>query len=130
MSFSLKQILKQKGYQLSNFNRSKRLIDIPFARALLILYLFYCRRTNIVGVSSLQQALSLLLELDPLRSYLLAEEIAASGMKLIDLDQSGLREKINFQAAEKYDYLKEWLQDKKEDNLEIEVFFNLFLVKF
>ncbi|MGM0547635.1 MAG: UvrD-helicase domain-containing protein [Bacillota bacterium] len=125
LSFSLKQILKQKGYQLSNFNRSKRLIDIPFARALLILYLFYCQRTNIVGVSSLQQALSLLLELDPLRSYILAEEIAASGMQLIDLDQSGLREKINFQAAEKYDYLKEWLEEKKEEELEIDVFFQL-----
>jgi superfamily I DNA/RNA helicase len=125
LSFSLQQILEKNGYQLSNFNRSKRLIDIPFARALLILYLFHCDRTNIVGVSSLQQALSLLLELDPLRSYILAEEIAASGMKLIDLDDSGLRDKINFQAAEKYDYLKDWLQDKKEEELEIEVFFQL-----
>ncbi|RCW54212.1 MULTISPECIES: UvrD-helicase domain-containing protein [Halanaerobium] len=125
LSFSLQQILEKNGYRLSNFNRSKRLIDIPFARALLILYLFHCERTNIVGVSSLQQALSLLLELDPLRSYILAEEIAASGMKLIDLDQSGLREKINFQSAEKYDYLKDWLQDKKEEELEIEDFFQL-----
>ncbi len=125
LSFSLKQILEKNGYQLSNFNRSKRLIDIPFARALLILYLFHCERTNIVGISSLQQALSLLLELDPLRSYILAEEIAASGMKFIDLDESNIREKINFQAAEKYDYLKEWLQDKKEEELEIEIFFQL-----
>ncbi|CCU77769.1 Hypothetical cyanobacterial membrane protein, in cluster with PxcA [Halanaerobium saccharolyticum subsp. saccharolyticum DSM 6643] len=126
LSFSLEQILEKNGYQLSNFNRSKRLIDIPFARALLILYLFHCGRTNIVGVSSLQQALSLLLELDPLRSYILAEEIAASGMKFIDLDQSNLREKINFQSAEKYDYLKEWLHDKKEEEkLEIEDFFQL-----
>jgi len=126
LSFSLEQILEKNGYQLSNFNRSKRLIDIPFARALLILYLFHCGRTNIVGVSSLQQALSLLLKLDPLRSYILAEEIAASGMKFIDLDQSNLREKINFQSAEKYDYLKEWLHDKKdEDKLEIEDFFQL-----
>ncbi|MFW6229859.1 MAG: UvrD-helicase domain-containing protein, partial [Halanaerobium sp.] len=122
LSFSLQQILEKNGYQLSNFNRSKRLIDIPFARALLILYLFHCERTNIVGVSSLQQALSLLLELDPLRSYILAEEIAASGMKLIDLDESGLREKINFQSAEKYDYLKDWLQDKSNEELEIELF--------
>lgn len=125
LSFSLRQILEKNGYHLSNFNRSKRLIDIPFARALLILYLFYCGRTNIVGVSSLQQALALLLELDPLRSYILAEEIAASGMKLVDLDQSELREKINFQSAEKYDYLKDWLEDKKEEELEIEVFFQL-----
>lgn len=123
LSFSLGEILEKNGYQLANFNRSKRLIDIPFARALLILYLFYCDRTNIIGVSSLQQALSLLLELDPLRSYILAEEIAASGMKLIDLDQTGLRDQINFEAAEKYDYLKEWLNDKKEAELEIEVFF-------
>lgn len=125
LSFSLEQILEKNGYQLSNFNRSKRLIDIPFARALLILYLFHCGRTNIVGISSLQQALSLLLELDPLRSYILAEEIAASGMKFIDLDDSNLREKINFQSAEKYDYLKEWLYDKKEEELEIEGFFQL-----
>ncbi|MGM0498841.1 MAG: UvrD-helicase domain-containing protein [Bacillota bacterium] len=125
LSFSLEKILEKNGYQLSNFNRSKRLIDIPFARALLILYLFHCNRTNIVGVSSLQQALSLLLELDPLRSYILAEEIAASGMKFIDLDDSNLREKINFQSAEKYDYLKDWMHDKKEEKLEIEDFFQL-----
>ena len=125
LSFSLEQILEKNGYQLSNFNRSKRLIDIPFARALLILYLFYCGKTNIVGISSLQQALSLLLELDPLRSYILAEEIAASGMNLIDLDQSNLRGKINFHSAEKYDYLRDWLQDKKENKLEIEDFFQL-----
>lgn len=125
LSFSLEQILEKNGYQLSNFNRSKRLIDIPFARALLILYLFHCGKTNIIGISSLQQSLSLLLELDPLRSYILAEEIAATGMNLVDLDDSNLREKINFHAAEKYDYLKNWLQDKKEDKLEIEDFFQL-----
>ncbi|MFW6280777.1 MAG: UvrD-helicase domain-containing protein, partial [Halanaerobium sp.] len=86
LSFSLRRILEKNGYNLSNFNRSKRLVDIPFARALLILYLFQSEKTEMIGISALQQTLSLLLELDPLRSYILAEEIAASGMEFVDLD--------------------------------------------
>ncbi|SFL38386.1 hypothetical protein [Halanaerobium salsuginis] len=123
LSFSLEKILTKNGYQLSNFNRSKRLIDIPFARALLILYLFYVDKTAAIGVSSLQQGLSLLLDLDPLRSYLLAREIAASGMRLIDLEQANLRTKIGFAASEKYDYLKDWLLEKKTEELAIQIFF-------
>ena len=125
LSFSLQRILEKNGYQLSNFNRSKRLVDIPFARALLILYLFQSGRTEMIGVSALQQTLSLLLEIDPLRSYILAEEIAASGMKFIDLEKSNLHQEINFAAAEKYDYLTEWLSEKKEEELAIEVFFQM-----
>ncbi|MCC3145005.1 hypothetical protein LJ207_06685 [Halanaerobium sp. Z-7514] len=123
LSFSLERILEKNGYNLSNFNRSKRLVDIPFARALLILYLFYSDKTEMIGVSSLQQSLSLLLELDPLRSYILAEEIAAAGMSFIELEENKLRLKINFAAAEKYDYLKAWLEDKKSEELTIDSFF-------
>jgi len=123
LSFSLERILEQNGYKINNFNRSKRLVDIPFARALLILYLFQSGKTEMIGISSLQQTLSLLLELDPIRSYILAEEITASGMKLIDLENSGLRSRINFSSAEKYDYLRDWLNDKKSEDLDIEIFF-------
>jgi superfamily I DNA/RNA helicase len=123
LSFSLRRILEKNGYNLSNFNRSKRLVDIPFARALLILYLFQSEKTEMIGISALQQTLNLLLELDPLRSYILAEEIAASGMEFVDLDQNNLRTKINFSSAEKYDYLTEWLHDKKDEDIAIEVFF-------
>lgn len=123
LSFSLRRILEKNGYNLSNFNRSKKLVDISFARALLILYLFQSGKTEMIGISALQQTLSLLLELDPLRSYILAEEIAASGMNFINLEQNNLRTKINFSAAEKYDYLTEWLQEKKDNDIAIEVFF-------
>lgn len=125
LSFSLERILEKNGYNLSNFNRSKRLVDIPFARALLVLYLFYSDKTEMIGISSLQQSLSLLLELDPLRSYILAEEIAAAGMSFIELKDNNLRLKINFAAAEKYDYLKDWLADKKNEELTIDAFFQL-----
>ena len=123
LSFSLERILEKNGYNLSNYNRSKRLVDIPFARALLILYLFYSDKTEMIGISALQQSLSLLLELDPLRSYILAEEITAAGMSFIELEENNLRVKINFAAAEKYDYLKDWLKDKKNDELTIDAFF-------
>ncbi len=121
--FSLNHILEKHGYKLNNLNKSKKLVDIPFARALVILYLFYKNRTEMIGISALQQTFSLLLELDPVRSSLLAEEIAAAGMKLIDLDDKNIREKIGFAGSERYDYLKKWLKEKENEELEIEHFF-------
>lgn len=121
--FSLNHILGKHGYRLNNLNKSKRLVDVPFARALVILYLFYKNRTEMIGISALQQTFSLLLELDPVRSSLLAEKIAAAGMNLIDLDDKNIREKIGFAGSERYDYLKRWLKEKENKKLEIEHFF-------
>ncbi|MGM0602976.1 MAG: UvrD-helicase domain-containing protein [Bacillota bacterium] len=121
--FSLNRILEKNGYKLTNLNKSKKLVDIPFARALVVLYLFYKNRTEMIGMSALQQTFSLLLELDPVRSSLLAEEIAAAGMKLIDIDDKNIREKIGFAGSERYDYLKDWLREKEDEELEIEHFF-------
>ncbi len=123
LEFSLEYYLSRVGYKLINYNRSKRLVDLPFARAMLILYLLVIGETTAIGVSALQQTLGLLLDLDPVRSMLLARKMTAEGMQFIDLDTYGLRQRIGFEKGEKYDFLRDWLDSNSSFEFNIEAFF-------
>lgn len=126
MEFSLERYLKERGYSLVNLARSKRLVDIPFAQALITLTLLsHPDWGTVITYSALQQTLSLLLKLDPVRSARLAEEIFKNALVLPELDEQGLRAKIGFHQAEKYQYLKSWLREKQQQKLELQHFFQL-----
>ncbi len=124
MEFTLDRHFKEHGYKLANLTRNKRLLDEPFAQALITLALLVNPEWKLeLNFSSLVQTLSLILKLDPIRSALLAEEIFKNQLSLPDLDEIGLRPRLGFDNSDKYDLFKDWVKAKQFENLEIEHFF-------
>lgn len=126
MEFTLERYITGKGYSFINFSRSKRLIDLPFSQALIVLTLLANPQwDSSINYSSLQQTLSLLLKLDPVRSGLLTDAIFANNLILPELEQIKLRSRIGFDNSARYDYLREWLKEKENQVPELEGFFQL-----
>lgn len=126
MEFTLEHYFENKGYNLYNFKNSKRLVDIPFAQALITLTLLTNPGWNInIDYSSLHQTISLLLDLDPIRSGLITEEIFKNAYVLPELNNLALRERVGFNTAEKYDHLRNWVEEKKNMEIEVTHFFQL-----
>ncbi len=126
MEFTFNHYFKNHGYKLYNFTNSKRLVDIPFAQALITLTLLTNPDWNInLDYSSLHQTISLLLDIDPVRSSLITEEIFKNAYILPEINSLSLRERIGFNTAEKYDHLKIWIDEKKNQELDVAHFFQL-----
>lgn len=126
MEFTLERYLTAKGYSFINLTRSKRLVDIPFSQALITLTLLANPDWSAqLTYSSLQQTLTLVLKLDPIRSAILTDEIFNNNLQLPDLDQLELRLRVGFDSSAKYDYLQKWLSEKQTQDLELEHFFQL-----
>lgn len=126
MDFTLHRSLTERGYQVSNLTRNKRLLDEPFAQALITLALLSNPEWKLdLNFSALMQTLSLVLKLDPVRSALLADEIFKNKMNLPDLDEIGLRPRLGFNNADKYDLFREWVLEKQTEELEMEDFFQI-----
>lgn len=126
MDFTLHRSLTERGYQVTNLTRNKRLLDEPFAQALISLALLSNLEWKLdLNFSALMQTLSLVLKLDPVRSALLADEIFKNKMNLPDLDEIGLRPRLGFNNADKYDLFREWVLEKQTEELEMEDFFQI-----
>ena len=126
MEFTLEHYFENNGYKLYNFKNSKRLVDIPFAQALITLTLLTNPNWNLnLDYSSLHQTISLLLDIDPVRSSLITDEIFKNAYILPDINNLALRERIGFNTAEKYDHLKNWIAEKKNQELDVAHFFQL-----
>lgn len=126
MEFTLERYITGQGYSFVNLTRTKRLVDLPFSQALIVLTLLANPQWQMqINYSALQQTMSLLLKLDPVRSSLLAEEIIANKMLLPELADMELRARIGFDNSARYDYLREWLQEKENQVPELEEFFQL-----
>jgi hypothetical protein len=124
LEFSLGRALEQQGITLVNLTRGKRLLDQPFAQALVSLALLVYPEWRLeVNFSGLVQTLSILLKLDPVRSALLAEEIFSEKLELPDIDKNGLRARLGFENAERYQHLKQWSEMRKAHKPELEHLF-------
>lgn len=126
MEFTFERFFIKKGYSFFNMNRSKNLVDLPFSQALITLTLL----TNLdwseqITYSSLQQTISLILKLDPIRSALLADEIFKNNFRLPEIDNIEFRARIGFDFAERYKYLKDWIEEKQCLDIELEYFFQM-----
>ncbi len=119
LEFTLNYYLEEKGNRLLNLSDSKRLVDIPFAQALITLTLLCNSDWNIdITYSSLQQTLHLLLDIDPLTGSYLADKIMANNLEFPSIDEISFP--IDFK---KYNFLKQWLQKNSQQNLDLDVFF-------
>ena len=126
MEFTLERYISGQGYSFANLSRTKRLVDLPFSQALIVLTLLANPQWKMnINYSSLQQTMSLLLKLDPVRSSLLAEEIIANKLALPPLDNINFRARIGFDNSARYDYLRDWLLEKEDKVPELEEFFQL-----
>lgn len=124
MEFTFAQHFQQRGYLLTNLTRTKRLLDEPYAQALVTLAFLVNPTWKLeLNFSALVQTLSLILKLDPVRSALLAEEIFKHQLNLPDLDEIGLRPRLGFDNSDKYDHFRQWVRDKQTVEVEMEHFF-------
>jgi len=124
MEFSLGQYLKNRGHSLANLTRNRRLLDQPFAQALITLGLLANPGWKLqLNFSALTQTLGMVLKTDPVRSALLAEQVFKHRLELPDLDQVGLRPRMGFEKSDRYDFLKNWIEEKKAQQPELDLFF-------
>lgn len=124
MEFTFARHFKERGFALANLTRTKRLLDEPYAQALVTLAFLVNPTWKLeLNFSALVQTLSLILKLDPVRSALLSEEIFKHQLNLPDLDEIGLRPRLGFDNSDKYDHFREWVQEKQTVEVEMEHFF-------
>lgn len=126
LEFDLSQRLAERGIEVAEVNRSKRLLDEPFAQAMVTLAALICRQWQIpLNYSALVQCMGLLLALDPIRAGLLAEKIIKNGSNLPNIDEEkGLRERLGYRNAEKYQELYEWVKRwEGQENIDLRLLF-------
>lgn len=115
LEFDLGRRLAEREIGLVSINRTKRLLDQPFAQAMVTLAaLCHGQRQLPLNYSALVQCMGLILDLDPIRAGLLADRILSSGNNLPDIDEEGLKERLGFRNAEKYRELHHWVKSRKE----------------
>ncbi|MBM7855095.1 hypothetical protein JOC37_001480 [Desulfohalotomaculum tongense] len=124
LEFSLHNKLAEREIGIANLSRSKRLLDQPFANAMITLAVLANPdwKTEI-NFSSLVQTLCLLLKTDPVRASLLAEETFKNDLKLPDLDELNLREQVGYRYAEHYQELRQWVERRRQDKPDLELLF-------
>lgn len=114
LEFDLGRRLAERGIELEGISRSRRLLDQPFAQAMVTLAALCNRHWQIpLNYSALVQCMGILLELDPVRAGLLAERILRNDNDLPDIDEEGLRDRLGYRNAEKYQELYEWVKERK-----------------
>lgn len=124
VEFTLGRDLTAKSIGLANLNRDKRLLDQGFAQALIYLAILVYPEWHLeLNFSGLVQALSILLQVDPIRAALLAEEIVRHSLDLPALDAVGLRLRLGFDNSEKYELLRAWILQKRVEKPELDLLF-------
>lgn len=96
------------GHRVIHVSGSRRLIELPFARALLtLLQLLYPQWHQYPTAMDIAQALGILLDLDPIRSMILAEYVLETNWG--DLQDVAVLTRIGYAATHGYDYLRRQL---------------------
>jgi len=114
LEHTLSTMLSGKGYSIRNKTRSQRLIDLPFARALVTLLITMHPEWQIPNSAvDMAQLLALLLELDPIRSMILAEHVLEKGW--VELDQVSVHSRVGYAASGQYNFVCRRLADLVKD---------------
>ncbi|MGM0369849.1 MAG: UvrD-helicase domain-containing protein [Bacillota bacterium] len=123
LEFALEKKFKDKSYSLLNLRRDRRILDNSFAEVLIVLTILTNPDWNLdLNFSSLVETFDLILDLDPVRSALLANRV--EDYQLPDLNlKAELRERIGFNKAKQYDEFRDWVQEKRDKDFELEYFF-------
>jgi len=102
------------GPHVQNISLSRRLVDEPYARAIITLAGLVHPHWRIPrdSAGSFANAVQLLLKLDPVRASILGDAIWRAG-DLPDLDEAGLRRRVGFERAEAYEFLRNWIREAR-----------------
>lgn len=108
------RVLGDLQIPVQNLSLSRRLVDEPYARAIITLAGLVHPQWKIPRESagSFSGAMQLLLKLDPVRASVLGEAIWRV-KELPDLDETGLRRRVGFERAEAYEFLKQWVDEAR-----------------
>lgn len=107
--------LAPRSIAVQNLSLSRRLVDEPYARAIITLAGLVHPHWQIPRPSAgnFANAMQVLLGLDPVRSSILGDAVWRGG-DLPDLDAIGLRRRIGFERSEAYEQLRAWVSDARE----------------
>jgi hypothetical protein len=117
--YVISRIIEKQGLQIKNLARKNRIIDNPFAQALITLaqlchpgYNVYPNRDDVKSL------IRMLLKVDPVRSSILAGEVCSMRpfAEFPDIEFPGLVERIGYYNIEKYEYIRNWIRNYKERN--------------
>ncbi|MTI79736.1 MAG: hypothetical protein FH758_02465 [Firmicutes bacterium] len=124
LEFNLTNKLAGRDIDTANLSRSKKLLDQPFANAMVTLAVLSNPQWTVeLNFSSLVQFFCLVLKIDPVRAAALAEETFKYDLALPNLDQINFRDKIGYQNSEKYHELREWVERQRQEKPDLELLF-------
>lgn len=114
LEVTARRVLGEQKIPVQNLSLSRRLVDEPYARAIITLAGLVHPHWQIPrdSAGSFANAMQLLLQLDPIRASVLGDVIWRTG-ELPDLDETGLRRRIGFERSEAYEYLRNWLHEAR-----------------
>jgi hypothetical protein len=115
--FVIGRILEANGLTLNNHSRKNRIIDNPFSQALITLALLCHPSFNLLpNRNNVRSLIRLILRIDPIRSSILADEICRQKpyAKFPDIEFPGLVERIGYYNIEKYEYIRNWIDEYRE----------------
>lgn len=113
LEHQLSSLLGLHGYAIAHVSGSKRLLDLPFAGTLLtLLQLTHPQWRLYPTTGDIAQALNVLLDLDPVRSMLLAAY--AQGEDWRALTDTNVCARIGYAAVQGYDFLRRHLAALRE----------------
>jgi len=123
LEVTARRVLGARQIPVQNLSLSRRLVDEPYARAIITLAGLVHPQWRIPRTSagSFANAMQLLLGLDPIRASLLGDAIWRTG-DLPDLDETGLRRRVGFARSEAYEYLRRWVQEARRKEWETDEF--------
>lgn len=124
LEFTLTNKLVDRKIHIANLARSKRLLDLPFAKAMITLAVLANPEWKMEGsFSDLVQSLCLLLQLDPVRAALIAEETLKNNLTLPDIDEVNLRDRVGYRNSEHYQELRNWVIQRQQAKPDLELLF-------
>lgn len=125
--YVVSRLLEKSNIKLTNLSRKSRIVDNPFSQALVTLgQLCYPRENKIPNSDDVKALINLVLKIDPVRSSILAQLICNERpfASFPDITFPGVIERVGFRNADKYKYIREWIEEyKKETPLPINEFF-------
>ncbi|HYG56650.1 MAG TPA: UvrD-helicase domain-containing protein [Symbiobacteriaceae bacterium] len=114
LEVTARRALEPRGIPVQNLSLSRRLVDEPYARAIITLAGLVHPHWRIPrdSAGSFSNAMQLLLRLDPIRASILGDTVWRAG-DLPDLDEAGLRRRVGFERSEAYEYLRTWVHEAR-----------------
>lgn len=126
--FVIARKLEKYGYSIKNISRKNRITDNSFSQAL-ITFAELCHPSYnmLPNRDDIKALVMMILKIDPVRSSILAGQIMDQKpfARFPDVEFPGVVERIGYYNVEKYEYIRNWIEEYKTLNkpMKIDEFF-------